>query len=248
MRVAVAEGDVEHPPALPVVAALVDFVRGTVERGGRGDEHRQHDEVHDRGDLAADGPDRHVNRLVPALVAVHVRVLVNVEQRGRMLDHAIRHVDMEVEGRDDRYACSDLAAHCFEDGSLDVVDPLGGPGAVEGEADRVNLARLANAGEELGEHAIERRTLDRAGGVGRRREARNELDLSLFGGVDHAPEVGPHPPVLLDDLHSAQPLLPLKLLDRGRRPEHRVRLVTELTDGDAHGVILLVPAERSVSA
>ena len=119
---------------------------------------------------------------------------------------------------------------------------------MQGDAHGVDLSGVSNPGQKLVEHPVIRSTLDRAGRVRGGREARNDLDPEPLGRVDHAAEVGSHPPVLLDDLVSVLPVLPLKLRDRRRRPEHRVRLVHDLTDGYAHGVVLPVPAERSSPA
>ena len=89
----------------------------------RGQQERQPLDVRDRADSALDERRQGERRVAPALEGVDVRVGAAAEDAGQRVGHRLRHVAVQVEGRDDRHPRPDAVAQALAQVGLDVVDP-----------------------------------------------------------------------------------------------------------------------------
>ena len=81
-----------------------------------------------------------------------------------VLDHRVRHVDVQVERSDDRHVRPDDGADAAQQLALGVVVAVGHHRAVQLDEDHVGAA-AAIAVDQRGAHALERVRGDRAGGL-----------------------------------------------------------------------------------
>jgi hypothetical protein len=130
---------------------------------------------HARAGAAGGGVGDERVELLGALAEVDVRVVLEAHERGGVGDHGVAEVAVRVELGADGRGGADDRAHAGEQVALAVVVAVGDHRAVEAEQDHVDGHGAGEVGEQLVAQGLVGGAHGRAGGLGERGEALEQL-------------------------------------------------------------------------
>ena len=135
----------------PGAGALLEMVHGRIAEGlpvAASDQHRHLGHDHDRIDLAGNGLEEQARPTLAGSERVVVWIVRIGDQRGGVVDHALGHVCVQIEGGHDGNGISHQRTNRRKQVTFRVIFSICQHRAVQREEDTVQLTHFGNASEQ----------------------------------------------------------------------------------------------------
>ena len=155
---------------------------------------------HSRAQAIAHYPHQHRDAFATAVALVDLGVSLAADQYVGCVDHTARHVGVDVELRQDRYAVPDQPTYRGQDVAVGVLYPLRHHRAVQLQQHAVDGSGRADALQQLAENCVEDVAWRGPAGLSVGEQRGHQLEAFLLGAVEEAASGGVGPAELVQHL------------------------------------------------